>query len=110
MTLGNVQRVKVEEVSLYLSIVFDGIPKRNKDVFDPLTHQGDWMQVPLPRTASGNCYVDRVACGARCFNESRESFLFFVDRVGYCLLELLDIRAGVAAPLGVELSDEFLLI
>ena len=45
MALGNIQRVEVVEVCFDLSIIFDDVAERNEDVFDPLAHQSDRMQM-----------------------------------------------------------------
>src|SRR6516164_9431610 len=92
MTFGNVQRVKVVEISLDFAIVFDDIAERDEDVFDPLPHQSNRMKMSRPRTSSRNGDVDpftRRAGGV----DHRFQFLFRrIERLGdlrFCLLDNL---------------------
>src|SRR5882724_8864368 len=61
MALGNIQRVKVVEVSFDLAIIFDQIAERNEDVFDPLAHQSYWVEMSGSRSPSGDRNVETVA-------------------------------------------------
>src|SRR5439155_752621 len=109
MTFRNIERVEVIEVSLDLAIVFDRIAERNEDVFDPLPHQGDRMQMARARPAPWNGYVEAFAFDAGSLDKDFQDSFFIGDSLSYCLLEFLNVRTSLTAPDRVNTSDKFLL-
>src|SRR5262249_29923804 len=74
MAFGNIQGVEVIEICLNFAIVFDGIAKGNKNVFDTLTHQRDWVQMALSGTTARNRDID-------CFAGCASIFDYLIERL-----------------------------
>src|SRR5215217_4862044 len=57
----NIERIEVVEVSLYLAVVFDGVPQCHKDVFQSFAQESDRMAMSGAWAPARQCDVDTFA-------------------------------------------------
>src|SRR5258708_19425105 len=108
MALRNVERVEIVKVSFDLAIVFNGIAKRNEDVFDALPHQSDRVQVARARTATGDGYVQAFAFGARSFDAVFQESFGFLECLNNSAFGLLNQLTKRSAFFRRDPADQFL--
>src|SRR5215813_2864633 len=105
MILRNVQRVEVVEVSFDLAVVFDRIPERDENIFNPLAQKRDRMQMATTRPATGNRDIDAFAFRACCFNQPIKRRFSELDLLEMSCLDLLHQLAKRGALFSGHAAD-----
>src|SRR5262245_53439421 len=108
VSFRNIQRVKIIEISFDLAVIFDRVPKGNKDVLDALPHQRNRVQMPGTDAATRYRDVDAVAFNAGLLKKISQRFFSLVEGGGNARLDFLHVLAKAGALFGRDPANHFL--